>query len=107
MKERELAKREGGNGIIAHAMHPGTAATNFSSHAAPEMRAHLARADKISPDIGGRTLMWLASSPEAGASTGDYFFDCAPVELAPIAKDAEAAARLWKDSEALLAQAGW
>lgn len=102
----ELAKRESANGIVAHAMHPGEAASNFGSHAVPEMQAYMATLDMISPDVGGRTLMWLASSPEAGQSTGGYFFDCAPAESAPIAKDAQAAARLWNESEELVLRAG-
>lgn len=103
----ELARRHQNDGILAHGMHPGEAATNFSSHATPEMQAHMATQDRISPDVGGHTLAWLASSEEAGRTTDGYFFDRAQATASPMARDDEASFRLWNESEALLARSGF
>jgi len=101
---QELARRHAADGIVAHGMHPGEADTNFASHAVPEMQAYIATLDMIPPEVGGRTLAWLAASEEAGRSTAGYFFDCAPVEPDPLVGDEVLAARLWTASEALISQ---
>lgn len=103
----ELARRHAEGGVVAHALHPGEAATNFASHAVPEMQAYMERLDMISPNVAGRTILWLATSEEAGRSTNGYFFDCRAVPSSPQAKDPELAARLWTESEALLARSGF
>ncbi len=103
----ELARRHAADGIVAHAMHPGEAATNFAAHAVPEMQAYMTTLDMISPDVAGRTIAWLASSEAAGRATGGYYFDCQAIAAAPSASDAPNAARLWSESEALLARSGY
>jgi NAD(P)-dependent dehydrogenase (short-subunit alcohol dehydrogenase family) len=103
----ELARREASHGIVAHAMHPGQADTNFATHATPEMRAYMATLEMISPEVAGRTLAWLSDSVEAGRSTGGYFFDCERLEPASQGQDVAAAAQLWRESEALLARSGF
>jgi NAD(P)-dependent dehydrogenase (short-subunit alcohol dehydrogenase family) len=104
---QELARRHAADGIVAHGMHPGEAATNFASHAVPEMQTYMATLDMIPPEVGGHTLAWLASSAEAGRGSGGYYFDCALLDADPAAHDAALAARLWAESEALLARAGY
>ena len=104
---RELARRHAADGIVAHAMHPGEADTNFASHAEPGMQAYMATLSMIPPEVGGHTLAWLAASDEAGRTTGGYFFDCPPPAPAPAALDDALAARLWAESEALLARCGY
>lgn len=103
---RELARRYGDEGLVAHAMHPGEAATNFVSHADEQMQAYMATLDMIPPDVAARTIAWLAGSAEGARSTGGYWFDCRPVAPAPPALDAALAMRLWEESEALLARSG-
>ena len=104
---RELARRYGAQGLVAHAMHPGEAATNFASHADEQMQAYMATLDMISPDAAARTIAWLAGSAAAARSTGGYWFDCQPVEPAAPALDPVLAERLWEVSEALLAGCGY
>lgn len=104
---RELARRHADDGIVAHAMHPGEAATNFASHAVPEMQSYMAGLEMIPPEIAGETIAWLATSEAAGRTTGGYFFDCRPVEASPAAQDELLAARLWSESDALLARSGY
>lgn len=103
----ELARRLASDGIVAHGMHPGEAATNFASHAEPEMQAYIAPLDMIPPELAGRPLAWLAASEEAGRTSDGYYFDCTPVEPSPLARDDALAARLWAESEALLARSGY
>ena len=103
---RELAKRAGGDGIVAHAMHPGEVASNFASHAVPEMKAYMETLDAMSPEVPAETLVWLASAPEVGKTTGGYFHNFAQQVPAPAALDDAAAARLWDESERLLDRAG-
>jgi NAD(P)-dependent dehydrogenase (short-subunit alcohol dehydrogenase family) len=103
----ELARRYAGDGIVAHGMHPGEAATNFASHAVPEMQAYIATLEMIPPEVAGHTIAWLLSSEEAGRTSAGYFFDCREVPASPRARDPETAARLWSESEALLARSGY
>jgi NAD(P)-dependent dehydrogenase (short-subunit alcohol dehydrogenase family) len=103
---RQLAKRVKETGIVANAMHPGVVASNFASHTQPQVKSYLATLPAVSPEAGADTLIWLATAPEAGRVTGGYFRDRAAVNPAPPALDDAAAARLWAESEALVARAG-
>ncbi|WP_235748068.1 SDR family NAD(P)-dependent oxidoreductase [Nocardia coffeae] len=103
---RELARREQAAGIVAQAMHPGVVASNFAAHGNAGMQAHMAAADTVSPDEPARTLVWLATSDEGGRAGGRYFHNEAEETPAPCAQDDAAAARLWIESEKLLAGLG-
>ena len=103
----ELSKRTAGEGVVAHAMHPGVVDSNFRSHADPQMQAQMNSQPGDPPELSAHTLAWLASAPEAGAATGGYFHDRTRVAPSPAALDAAAAARLWVESEALLARSGF
>ncbi|MEV5834835.1 SDR family NAD(P)-dependent oxidoreductase [Nocardia sp. NPDC052112] len=102
---RELARRAP-NHIVAQAMHPGIVASNFASHGDGQMRAHMAAANTVSPDIPAETLVWLATDPEGGRCGGRYFHDKAEETPSPAALDDGAAARLWAASEQLLDELG-
>jgi NAD(P)-dependent dehydrogenase (short-subunit alcohol dehydrogenase family) len=99
---RELNRRVEAKGIVAQAMHPGKVGSNFSSHGEASLQAYMATQDLISPEQPARTIVWLATAPEAGTDGGRYFFDMAETEAAPQARDDEAAARLWRESERIL-----
>lgn len=103
---RELARRLGPEGIVAHAMHPGVIDSNFITTADAGMQSYMRTLDLQPPETGAKTLAWLAASPEAGETNGLYFYDCAPIPTAANALDDEAARRLWKESEKLVAKAG-
>jgi NAD(P)-dependent dehydrogenase (short-subunit alcohol dehydrogenase family) len=104
---RELAKRLGAEGIAAQSMHPGTVDTNFSSHGTAIAQEHLAKLPKISAGEGADTLFWLATAPEAGKTNGLYFYNREAIAPSAAALDEASAARLWAESEALLARAGF
>ena len=62
----------------------------------------LVRPFAISSTKGARTSIWLASAPEGAATSGGYFFRCAPSTPTAVAQDDEAARRLWAVSEELV-----
>ncbi len=104
---RELARRAHPDGIIAQAMHPGVVASNFASHGTESLQAHMAAADTVSPEEPAETLAWLATDPEGGRDGGRYFHRMAEEVPAAAAQDDAAAARLWAESENLLATLGF
>jgi NAD(P)-dependent dehydrogenase (short-subunit alcohol dehydrogenase family) len=104
---RELARRVAADGIVAQVMHPGIVDSNFASHGDSDMQAYFRTASQMStPEEAARTLVWLATAPEAGTGSGRYFYNCQPVDPAPAAQDAALAERLWRESAALLERMG-
>jgi NAD(P)-dependent dehydrogenase (short-subunit alcohol dehydrogenase family) len=105
---RELARRAAPDGIVAQCMHPGVVDSNFVSHADEVMRRHILESPKgLPPEHPAETLVFLATSPEAGRDGGRYFHDCKEARPAPQALDDAAARRLWEESEKLLAKLGF
>jgi NAD(P)-dependent dehydrogenase (short-subunit alcohol dehydrogenase family) len=102
---RELARRAAADGIIANVMHPGVVDSNFANHAEPRMKDYILTLKSVSPEVGADTLVWLATAPEAGLSSGGYFQNRRSLEPSRAAQDDAAAARLWTESEALLSRA--
>jgi len=100
---RELARRVTADGIIAQAMHPGVVDSNFASHGDQNMQSHMAAATLDSPDKPAETLVWMATDPSVGRDPGRYFFNMAEEVPTDLALDMDAAARLWTETEALLA----
>ena len=95
---RELARRLEGTGVTANCLHPGFVATRFGDATGHVMRVgtKLAKAIfAISPEKGAETIIYLAASPEVAASSGGYFAKCRPAASTAIAKDPDAARRLW------------
>lgn len=104
---RELARRVAADGIAAQAMHPGVVDSNFASHGDQAMQEHMAHADTVSPDEPAETIVWLATDPEGGKQPGRYFHRKAEEVPNDAAQDDVAAARLWEESERLLASLGY
>lgn len=104
---RELAHRWGGDGVIAHALHPGTVASDFAGDGdtgtLTSWGMKLIRPTMISPEKGARTSVFLASAVGATESNGEYWSSCSPARTAPWANDLSAAQRLWDVSENLIA----
>jgi NAD(P)-dependent dehydrogenase (short-subunit alcohol dehydrogenase family) len=104
---RELTRRAAADGIIAHCMHPGVIDSNFIAHADEVMRSYMQTQERKPPEHAAETLVFLATSPEAGRDGGRYFHEGRDIPPAPQALDAEAARRLWQESEKLLAKLGY
>jgi NAD(P)-dependent dehydrogenase (short-subunit alcohol dehydrogenase family) len=106
---RALAKRLAPDGIVAHAMEPGVVlASNFVTHADSSMQRYMATLNDVavSPEEAATTLVWLATSPEAGLTSGGYWYQCKPARVSTAGQDDAAAERLWIESEAMIARAG-
>jgi NAD(P)-dependent dehydrogenase (short-subunit alcohol dehydrogenase family) len=107
MFARGLAKRIAGDGIVAHAMHPGFTNSNFINNAPETSKAYMATLQGLTAEQGADTLVWLATSEEGGASNGGYFYQRKPRARNKFAEDDAEVERLWGESEKLLAQAGF
>ncbi|MEU4650287.1 SDR family NAD(P)-dependent oxidoreductase [Nocardia fluminea] len=103
---RELARRVAAEGIVAQVMHPGVVATNFATYGDPALRAHLAASVQVAPDEPAETLVWLATDPAAGRGSGRYFHRKREEIPAEVARDDDAAGRLWVETEKLLSAMG-
>lgn len=102
---RELARRLQAQGIVAHALHPGTVDSNFINHADDRMHAYMQTLEFRSPGDAADDLLWVATAAENGKISGKYFEMRGLMEPAPAALDDMAASRLWDESEKLVAQA--
>jgi NAD(P)-dependent dehydrogenase (short-subunit alcohol dehydrogenase family) len=102
---RGLANRLGGEGIVAHAFHPGAVDTNFFSYAPPETLARVRDLQKLSEEEGADTLIWLATTDEAGHSNGGYWYRRQPRAPNPVVDDEKIVNRFWQESEALIDRA--
>ena len=98
---RELARREGA--IAANCFHPGVIRTRLARGAGPLVRvgALVAAPVLASPTTGASTLVWLASSKEAGKESGGYFERRQPGRLSAQAQDEALARALWERSAQL------
>jgi NAD(P)-dependent dehydrogenase (short-subunit alcohol dehydrogenase family) len=98
----ELAERLRGTGVVANCVHPGGVNTNFG-HNNRSFGILLFRAFKPfmrAPEQGADTIVYLASSPEAGGMSGKYLMD--RKEVSPAQPSDEALQRrLWEVSEEL------
>ncbi len=105
---RELARRLAGTGVTANCLHPGFVATRFgrSSGGLVGRLFPLIQTLAITPEQGGDTVIYLASSPDVANVTGQYFVKRKAAEPSAAARDDAAAKRLWEASEALVATSG-
>ena len=98
----ELAERLRGTGVVANCVHPGGVNTNFgNANRSPGVL--LFRAFKPfmrTPEQGADTVIYLATSPEAGEMTGKYLTDRKEVSPAE-PRDEATQKRLWEVSERL------
>lgn len=100
---RELARRLHGTGVSANCLHPGFVATRIAdeSRGLISRFAGLAKLFAISPEKGAETIVYLASSPEIAATTGQYFYKRRPIAPSRAAQDDRTALSLWERSAAL------
>jgi dehydrogenase/reductase SDR family protein 12 len=82
---------------VVHSMHPGWAATPGVSGSLPAFEK-ITRPILRSPEQGADTIVWLAASPEAAVSTGQFWHDrrVRPTHYLPWQRDDPAARqKLW------------
>jgi NAD(P)-dependent dehydrogenase (short-subunit alcohol dehydrogenase family) len=110
----QLAKRLGagaGADVTVNAAHPGPVRSSFGMdgdlHGLMSFGMRLVRPFEITPKRGARTSLHLATSPDVVGKTGGYWVRSKPGHMSRQARNDEAAARLWDESERLLATAGY
>jgi NAD(P)-dependent dehydrogenase (short-subunit alcohol dehydrogenase family) len=109
---RQLAKRlRGTDDVTVNAVHPGPVRSNFGMdgdlHGAMGFGMRLVRPFEISPKRGAKTSLHLATSPAVAGRTGEYWVRSKRGHMSRQARNDEAAAHLWDESERLLAASGF
>jgi NAD(P)-dependent dehydrogenase (short-subunit alcohol dehydrogenase family) len=108
---RELARRLNGARVTANAAHPGWVRSSFGmdgdTTGVTGFGMHVIRPFQIGPRRGAKTSVYLATSPDVAGRSGLYWVRSKPGHMSRRAKDEPAAARLWHESENLLASAGF
>jgi NAD(P)-dependent dehydrogenase (short-subunit alcohol dehydrogenase family) len=110
---RELARRldDDGGSVTVNAVHPGPVRSSFGMdgdlHGVMGFGMRLVRPFEISPKRGAKTSLHLATSPAVAGRTGEYWVRCKRGHMSRQARNDEAAAQLWDESERLLAGAGF
>jgi NAD(P)-dependent dehydrogenase (short-subunit alcohol dehydrogenase family) len=100
---RELARRWSGTGVTANCMHPGFVATRFGDGSGGFLSGvvRIAKTFAITPEKGAETIVYLASSPDVAAISGEYFYKCRRAAPTAGGRDDAAAQRLWNESAKL------
>ena len=101
----ELARRLDGTGVTANVLHPGVTRTDFGAEDQAwffSVMSGLARLFMKSPAEGAATPIYLAATPEVEGVTGRYFANRVVKRSNPASYDTRAAARLWRESAALV-----
>jgi NAD(P)-dependent dehydrogenase (short-subunit alcohol dehydrogenase family) len=104
---RELARRLAGTRVTAVCLHPGAVATRIWSGAPAGLVAALLAVAKrfmLSPEKGARTVIQLASGTDAEVEPlgGLYLEKGRPAQPSALARDDQAARRLWEESARLV-----
>lgn len=102
----ELARLLKGTRITSNSLHPGVIDTNIARDVAPVLRTAFGLLVKISGktiEQGAATSCYVATSPQLGNISGEYFEDCNAVTVTGDnhMHDREQASRLWVVSEEL------
>ncbi|GIO31806.1 MULTISPECIES: SDR family oxidoreductase [Paenibacillus] len=95
---KELASRLGGTRVTANCLHPGAVGTQIGVNRDTGFGKTVLAMMKpffLTPEQGAETAVYLASDPEAGQVTGQYFYKKKPQKLAVRAENMEDAKRLW------------
>jgi len=95
----EFARRLEGTGVTVNALDPGFVATGIISGNGGwpwVLFQSLANLVALSPTQGARTCLYLASSPDVAAATGQYFTRGSPVSPSTAVCDPVTAQLLWQ-----------
>lgn len=103
---RALAGKLAADGIVAHAVHPGTVGSNFFSHTPDSVQAAYGDAPKLTNAQGADTVVWLASADEPGRSSGGYWFQRQLRTPNPVVEDAAFVEAFWAAAEQLAGRPG-
>ena len=108
---RELAARLDGTGVTVNAVHPGPVRSGFGMDGdmggLMGLGNRLIRPFEISPSLGAKTSVYLATSPEVEGETGGYWVRRKPGHMSRQARSNAQAQRLWSESTRLLDSVGF
>lgn len=99
----ELARRLEGTGVTTYAVHPGVIASDIWKRI-PGIVRPLAKAFMKSNEEGAQTSIYCATDDAAGSESGRYYADCKAQKPSRIARDPDAAQKLWQASEEMCAR---
>jgi NAD(P)-dependent dehydrogenase (short-subunit alcohol dehydrogenase family) len=104
----ELARRLEGSGVTANCLHPGLIATGFGHNNGGLLSVGLRLIQPFvkKPDRGAETSIYLASSPDVAAVSGQYFVNQRASKSSPASYDVEVARRLWRISAEMTGLSG-
>src|SRR5437899_2395459 len=99
----ELAKKLQGTSVTVNAVHPGTVATNIWSRPMGPLGFVMAvpKLFMTSPNKGAETVVYLASSPDAASTSGEYWDKLKVKKSSEESYNEEVGKRLWEVSEKL------
>jgi WW domain-containing oxidoreductase len=103
---KELSRRFAGTGRTANALHPGVIKTNLTRSMPSIAQVALSLAGPLalkSIPQGAATQVYVATHPELARVSGEYFADCNVTKSTRLSRDPELAARLWEESERIVA----
>jgi len=101
---REVVRRWGPDGTVAHSVHPGVLSSRIWQNTSGILRAltFLIRPFMNDPEVGGRATAACATDEGLADENGAYLKKFEVVEEAPVARDDELARQLWDVTEAEL-----
>lgn len=97
----ELARRLHGTGVTTYALHPGVVATDVW-RSVPWPLQGLIKRFMLSAEDGAATTLYCATDPAVASQSGLYYDACRAAEPTALARDANLAARLWRETEGWL-----
>jgi NAD(P)-dependent dehydrogenase (short-subunit alcohol dehydrogenase family) len=106
---RAMARRLANTNIVSNCCHPGVVATGMGTDVPliGPLLTRLVRPFFLTIEQGAATSIYLAASPDATAHRGQYFVNSRPARASRFACDDDAAERLYRLGETLLASRGF
>jgi NAD(P)-dependent dehydrogenase (short-subunit alcohol dehydrogenase family) len=100
---RALARRLAAGAVTVNALHPGLVNSHlFHDHAALRvLLSTFGRPFMLTPAVGARTSIYLATAPQVEGMSGGYYARCRRVPSSAAAQSDADAERLWQASERL------
>ncbi|WP_083937920.1 SDR family NAD(P)-dependent oxidoreductase [Paenibacillus daejeonensis] len=89
MMTYRMAKEWSGSGVTVNALHPGVIYTPQSARSVPAFARPLLKLFMQSPQQGSRTSIYLATSEEVAATTGQFFKAMQTAPTVPVTMDVD------------------